>query len=38
MIAKDQDKPPWKIVGEHLAIAIIVIAITKHVGEWVATL
>ena len=38
IIAKAQGEPAWKIVGEHLLIAIIVIAITQRVGEWVATL
>jgi len=38
IIAKNQDEAPWKIIGEHLAIAIIVIAITKHVGAWISTL
>jgi len=38
VIAKSQNEPAWKIIGEHLAIAIIVIAITKHVGHWIGTL
>lgn len=37
-MAKIQGKRPWKIVGEHVLIAIIVIAITHWVGDWVATL
>lgn len=37
VIAKDQGERPWKIVGEHVLIAIVVIAITHWVGEWVAT-
>ena len=36
-IAKSQGKKPWKTVGEHLLIAIVVIAITHWVGDWVAT-
>ena len=37
-MAKAQGKRPWKIVGEHFLIAIVVIAITHWVGDWVATL
>lgn len=36
-IAKAQDERPWKIIGEHVLIAIVVIAITHWVGDWVAT-
>ena len=38
VIAKSQQKPPWKIVGEHLMIAIIVIGITHWVGDWLGKL
>lgn len=38
IIARVQNEAPWKIIGEHLGIAIIVIAITKHVGAWISTL
>ena len=34
IIAKSQNEPPWKIVGEHLMIAIVVIGITHWVGDW----
>jgi VIT1/CCC1 family predicted Fe2+/Mn2+ transporter len=37
-IAKSQNKPPWKIVGEHLMIAIVVIGITHWVGDWLGKL
>ena len=37
-MAKAQGKRPWKIVGEHVLIAVVVIAITHWVGDWVATL
>ena len=37
-MAKAQGERPWKIVGEHVLIAIVVIAITHWVGHWVATL
>ncbi len=38
IIAKAQGERPWKVVGEHVLIAVIVIAITHVVGDWVATL
>lgn len=34
VIAKSQGEPPWKIVGEHLFIAILVIGITHLIGDW----
>ena len=37
-MAKAQGEPPWKIIGEHVLIAVVVIAITHWVGDWVATL
>ncbi|MEN8199198.1 MAG: hypothetical protein ABFR63_03890 [Thermodesulfobacteriota bacterium] len=37
-MAKSQGKTPWKIVGEHILIALIVIGITHLVGDWVSTL
>jgi len=38
IIARSQGKPPWKIIGEHLMIAIVVIALTHLVGDWIGTL
>ena len=38
VIAKSQGEAPWKIIGEHLLIAIVVIAITYWVGSWIGTL
>ena len=37
-IAKIQGEAPWKIIGEHLLIAIVVITITYWVGNWIETL
>ena len=34
-IAKSQGEPPWKIIGEHLVIAALVLFITRWVGEWI---
>jgi VIT1/CCC1 family predicted Fe2+/Mn2+ transporter len=36
-MAKAQGKRPWKIVGEHVLIAVVVITITHWVGDWAAT-
>jgi len=36
IIAKQQKTKPWKVVGEHLLIAIVVITITHYLGEWIA--
>ena len=38
MIARSQGEPPWKIVGEHVMIALVVITITHWVGDWLSTL
>jgi VIT1/CCC1 family predicted Fe2+/Mn2+ transporter len=38
IIAKTQSEPPWKIVGEHLMIAVVVIGITHWVGDWIGKL
>jgi VIT1/CCC1 family predicted Fe2+/Mn2+ transporter len=37
-MAKSQGARPWKIIGEHVLIAIVVISITHWIGDWVATL
>ncbi len=34
-IARAQASAPWKVIGEHLFIALCVVAITHAVGEWV---
>jgi len=37
-IAKEQNEKSFKIVIEHLTIAIIVIVITHYFGDWIATI
>jgi VIT1/CCC1 family predicted Fe2+/Mn2+ transporter len=37
-MARQQKIEPHKVVIEHLVIAVLVIIITHHIGEWVATL
>ena len=34
-IAKEQRKKPWKVILEHLTIALLVIIITHFVGDWI---
>lgn len=34
-IARAQAVAPWKVIGEHLFIALCVVTITHAVGEWV---
>ena len=38
IIERSQGEPAWKIVGEHLIIASVVLAITHRVGDWIVTL
>lgn len=35
-MARDRKEPPLHVIGEHWGIAILVIAITHFVGEWIA--
>ena len=34
-VARAQAIPPWKVIGEHLLIALCVVVITHAVGDWV---
>ena len=34
-MARQQGAKPWRVVGEHLLIVAVVIAITHYVGDWV---
>jgi VIT1/CCC1 family predicted Fe2+/Mn2+ transporter len=36
-MAKQQNIKPYRVIFEHLIIAIIVIVITHYIGDWVAT-
>ena len=36
-IAKEQNEKPWKVVTEHLTIALLVIALTHIVGGWISS-
>lgn len=37
-LAKDQKAIPWKVITEHLIIAVMVIVVTNIVGNWISTL
>ena len=36
-MAREQGEKPWKVVAEHLIIALVVIVITHYVGHWVSS-
>ena len=36
--AKKQKINPWKAVTEHLGIALVVIALTHYIGDWISLL
>ena len=36
VIAREQKKSAWKVVGEHLGIAVAVIIIAHYLGIWIA--
>ena len=36
IIAKEQNPKPWSVVFEHLIIALVVIASTHFVGDWIS--
>jgi VIT1/CCC1 family predicted Fe2+/Mn2+ transporter len=38
VIARAQGEPPKNIIGEHLVIALVVIAVSQWVGSWVRDL
>ncbi len=36
-IAKEQKADPWKVILEHLTIALVVVTITHYVGDWISS-
>lgn len=36
-LAKQQRAEPWKVIGEHLLIALMVIGATHYAGDWIGT-
>jgi VIT1/CCC1 family predicted Fe2+/Mn2+ transporter len=37
IIAREQNAHPWKVIFEHLGIAVVVIVITHFVGDWISS-
>jgi VIT1/CCC1 family predicted Fe2+/Mn2+ transporter len=37
IIAREQNAHPWKVIFEHLGIALVVIVITHFVGDWISS-
>jgi VIT1/CCC1 family predicted Fe2+/Mn2+ transporter len=37
-MAKEQGEKPWKVIAEHLVIAIVVVLLTHYVGDWIGKL
>ena len=35
-LARDQGIAPWGVIGEHLTVAVVVVALTHWLGVWVA--
>jgi VIT1/CCC1 family predicted Fe2+/Mn2+ transporter len=34
-LARAQQVPPWKVIGEHVMIGLCVVTLTHYLGEWV---
>ena len=34
-LARMQQIPPWKVIGEHLVIALCVVTLSHYVGDWI---
>ncbi len=37
-LAKQQSAKPWRIIGEHLLIASVIILITHYLGKWISNI
>jgi VIT1/CCC1 family predicted Fe2+/Mn2+ transporter len=36
LLARQQNESLWRVVGEHLLIAAVVILITHYLGDWIS--
>lgn len=36
-VAKSENEEPWKVIGEHLLISILVIVLTYAIGSWIGS-
>ncbi|HSC56650.1 MAG TPA: hypothetical protein VLC51_05575, partial [Nitrospira sp.] len=34
-LARTQQIAPWKVIGEHLVIALCVVMVSHYVGDWI---
>lgn len=37
-LARGQKANPWKVITEHLLIAVVVIGLTHYTGEWISSM
>ena len=37
VLARAQQIAPWKVIGEHLMIALCVVTLSHYVGDWIQT-
>jgi VIT1/CCC1 family predicted Fe2+/Mn2+ transporter len=37
-MAREQGERTWKVIAEHLMIAVVVVLLTHYVGEWIGAL
>jgi VIT1/CCC1 family predicted Fe2+/Mn2+ transporter len=37
-MAKEQGEKPWKVIGEHILITMVVIVLTHYAGDWIGKL
>lgn len=37
-LAREQKASPWRVIAEHLFIALVVITLTHYVGEWISSI
>lgn len=37
LIARNRRERPWKVIGEHLGVAVLVIIIAHFLGDWIAS-
>jgi VIT1/CCC1 family predicted Fe2+/Mn2+ transporter len=37
-IAREQKRKPWKVVMEHVVIALVVVIATHFAGDWISSM
>jgi len=38
LLARQQGEKPWKVIAEHLVIALVVVFLTDLAGDWISTI